>query len=420
MNENKAPEKKNKDGGVLSWILIVVLLNVLPPAGVILLIAKLMGHDLLGKLFRRLSSSKSNSGTPGSSAGGKYYSTFSSSTSRGVRNGQSAGPDQIHWEKVSPQSEPASAETPKKESSGRGKKKTTEKDDGITHISRGKNALFYCGWILLALSILIGIDDISNGEGFWTICSSAATMFGSIGMLYTAHSKDKKEQLYQNCVRIVGDKACYDLNALAKSTGLKPKKLERELNEMLERHYFDESAYIDKARGQLVLNREYAEAQANTVYQAAEQQREQDKYDLLLQELERACQRIQDRELLEKTVQIRGLTAAIFHAVRVEPEKENQITSFLNYYFPTTLKLLDSYADIEAKGYQGEKLSQTGERIKGTADTLITAYQKQLDNLYLHDALNLDADIDVLETMLKRDGLSGSDFKSEGTPGGGI
>ena len=54
-------------------------------------------------------------------------------------------------------------------------------------------------------------------------------------------------------------------------------------------------------------------------------------------------------------------------------------------------------------------------------DTIISAYRKQLDNLYLPDTLDVDTDIDVLETMLKRDGLSTSDFEQqieqEGTPG---
>ena len=124
--------------------------------------------------------------------------------------------------------------------------------------------------------------------------------------------------------------------------------------------------------------------------------------------------------MMEKAVQVRGLAAAIFNAVRKDPEKQPHISSFLNYYFPTTLKLLDSYADFEEKRYQGDKLSQTKERIEVTMDTIISAYRKQLDNLYLPDTLDVDTDIDVLETMLKRDGLSGSDFEQaeqEGTPG---
>jgi hypothetical protein len=238
------------------------------------------------------------------------------------------------------------------------------------------------------------------------------------GMLFTAHAKDKKERLYQNIVKIVGDKAYFDIKSLASAAGVKEKNLMRELDEMMERGYFPANAYIDNSRNLLVMEPDKAMEYSQDAAQEAE--REEDKFDLLLKEMERACGRIRDRDMLEKAVQVRGLAAAIFNAVRQDPEKQPQISSFLNYYFPTTLKLLDSYADFEEKGFQGDKLSQTKERIEATMDTIISAYRKQLDNLYLSDTLDVDTDIDVLETMIKRDGLSESDFSSgdqEGTPG---
>jgi len=123
-------------------------------------------------------------------------------------------------------------------------------------------------------------------------------------------------------------------------------------------------------------------------------------------------------------MKIRGLSSSIFAAVREEPAKRSKIGTFLNYYFPQTLKLLNSYGDIESKDYQGENLSKTRERIEGAADLLIDAYQRQLDALYLSTSMDVDSDIDVLETMLKRDGLSGGDFSAfgegEGQQQGGV
>ena len=140
---------------------------------------------------------------------------------------------------------------------------------------------------------------------------------------------------------------------------------------------------------------------------------------LLLMELDRSVQRIREPAMQQKALKIRGLTASIFAAVREDPAKRPKIGTFLNYYFPQTLKLLNSYGDIESKEYQGENLSKTRERIDGAADLLIDAYQRQLDALYLSTSMDVDSDIDVLETMLKRDGLSGSAFSalSEESPG---
>lgn len=429
MNGNKKPTKITEEANVVSWVLTGLLLAVDAfPLGLFFLIAKLSGHDILGRLFMALQEGFRSSATPDSKRSsthrtGESYTPNSSSRSREVRQAAAqqaqaapyaagTGAAAVHpqqSQRPAAQAQPAS-----------GKETEKPKDDGIQHISRGKKALFFCGWALLAAGVLLSINSIAAGAALWRVLQWIAVALGGGGMLFTSHVKDKKERLYQNIVRIVGDKAYIDLQSLASAAGVKEKNLIREVDEMLERHYLPESAYLDNARNLLVMDPDNVPEYIDAAAEAADPDRQEDKYDLLLKEMERACGRICDRDMLEKAVQVRGLAAAIFNAVRQAPEKQSQITSFLNYYFPTTLKLLDSYADFEEKGYQGEKLTQTKERIETTMDTIIAAYRKQLDILYMSDTMDVDTDIDVLETMLKKDGLSESDFSpgaQEGTPG---
>jgi DNA mismatch repair ATPase MutL len=407
------------------------------PGGLFFLIMKLAGNDVLGKLFMALQDGFRNNSTSDATRSSAHraqnYTPNSSSRSRAAQTGsQPSGPVVVHEPDQTknsssaqqPQSQPhpgpaqhekqAQAEP----QAAQARKKEAE-NDGIQHISKGKKALFILGWVLLGAGILGTIYGIAGSGVLWKILQWIAVALGGGGMLVAARSKDRKERLYQNIVKLIGEKAYVDLKALSSAAGIKQKTLIRELDEMVERGYLPATAYLDNARGLLIIDQVKAEDQIVTDA-VEETQREEDKYDLLLKEMERACGRIQDRDMLEKAVQIRGLAAAIFNAVRNAPEKQPQISSFLNYYFPTTLKLLDSYADFEEKGFQGDKLSQTKERIEATMDTIISAYRKQLDNLYLSDTLDVDTDIDVLETMIKRDGLSESDFSSgdqEGTPG---
>lgn len=432
-NRNRKPNKVNEDANVVSWVVTAVLLAVNAfPVGLFFLIMKLAGNDILGKLFMALQEGFRNNttsdSTRASSTRTQNYTPNSSSRSRAAHAGMHGTvvvndpaqntvqrPQQPQPEAQRPQPQKPAQAQPQQQS-----QKKEKEDDGIQHISRGKKALFVLGWILLGAGILGSIYAIAGSGVLWKILQWIAVALGGGGMLFAARSKDKKERLYQNIVKIVGDKAYVDIKALASSAGVKEKTLIRELDEMVERGYLPEAAYLDNARNLLILDQAKAEDQVVT-QTSDEPARDEDKYDLLLKEMERACGRIRDRDMLEKAVQIRGLAAGVFDAVRKDPEKQPQISSFLNYYFPTTLKLLDSYADFEEKGYHGDKLSQTKERIEVTMDTIISAYRKQLDNLYLPDTLDVDTDIDVLETMLKRDGLSTSDFEQqveqEGTPG---
>ncbi len=436
-NRNRKPNKVSEDANIVSWVLTAILLAVNAfPVGLVFLGFKLAGNDILGKLFMALQegfrNNSSSDAARASSHRTQNYASNSSSRSRAAREASQQGTVVVN-DPASAAAAPQPAQQPQQASPAQqtvkpqqkaqekpAKERKNEKpDDGIQHISRGKKALFTLGWVLLALGIFGSIYAIAGSGVLWKILQWIAVALGGGGMLFAAHTKDRKERLYQNIVKIVGDKAYVDLKSLSSAAGVKEKNLIRELDEMVERGYLPESAYFDNAKGLLILDQTKAEDQI--VAQAEENSgREEDKYDLLLKEMERACGRIRDRDMLEKAVQIRGLTAAIFNAVRQDPEKQSQISSFLNYYFPTTLKLLDSYADFEEKGFQGDKLTQTKERIEVTMDTIISAYRKQLDNLYLSDTLDVDTDIDVLETMLKRDGLSESDFANidqQGLPG---
>lgn len=418
-------KKKNEDAGILSWIVIVILLSFVWPVGVFFLLSKIFGNDLLVRILTSIfNSAESGSADSMRSSTHRTAQNPMSNASSQNRAAQALNPGAVqHQPSAESVPQPQDMPKPKPQNTSRPQQAPQPKkpdgkskgDDGVSRISKGKKALFLFGWVLIAAGIIGGIADVGSGT-VWSLLRFLAVALCGGGMLFTAHTKDKKERLYQNCVRFIGDKPAVDLNALARASGVKPKKLVREIDEMLERGYFPAAAYYDKEHDVLILDPETVK-DAASVPKAADPARQKDRFDALLHDLERVCGRIQDREMLEKTVQIRGLTAAIFHAVRENPEKEAQIGNFLSFYFPTTLKLLDSYADFEEKGYQGEKLQQTKTRIESTADTIIAAYQKQLDNLYLHDTLDVDTDIDVLETMLKRDGLSGSDFNQPGTPG---
>ena len=114
---------------------------------------------------------------------------------------------------------------------------------------------------------------------------------------------------------------------------------------------------------------------------------------------------------------IGGLTASIFTVVRQKPERADEVKKFMNYYLPTTFKLLKSYALMEKQSYQGENIIASRKKIEDILDSLITAFEQQQDRLFRTEALDVEADIQVLETMMAKDGLvtpKGLDLRSMG------
>lgn len=80
----------------------------------------------------------------------------------------------------------------------------------------------------------------------------------------------------------------------------------------------------------------------------------------------------------------------------------------MNYYLPTTIKLLNSYDRMSNQGIEGDNLSKSMTNIKDMLDTAITAYKKQLDSLFADQAMDIETDIEVMNRMLAREGLAGN------------
>ena len=89
-----------------------------------------------------------------------------------------------------------------------------------------------------------------------------------------------------------------------------------------------------------------------------------------------------------------------------DPSDVPQIKKFLDYYLPTTIKILNAYDRMGAQGIEGENISGTMQSIEEMLDTAIAAYKKLLDNLFANQALDVETDIEVMNTLLKREGLA--------------
>ena len=124
-----------------------------------------------------------------------------------------------------------------------------------------------------------------------------------------------------------------------------------------------------------------------------------------------------EQEISDKLDRLENVTARIFACVEQHPEKLPDIRTFMRYYLPTTMKLVNSYREFDAQPVQGENIKTAKQEIEQALDTVNAAFANLLDSLFADDAVDVSADISTLKTMLKQGGLTGSDFAEK--PGGG-
>ena len=126
-----------------------------------------------------------------------------------------------------------------------------------------------------------------------------------------------------------------------------------------------------------------------------------------LSEMGRLYMSIEDPEVKKKITELMRITDKIVQDAIADPTDIPQIKKFLNYYLPTTIKLLNTYDRMSSQGIQGENLDKSMKSINEMLDTSIEAFKRHLDSLFDNQALDIETEIDVMNKMLAREGLTG-------------
>ena len=125
----------------------------------------------------------------------------------------------------------------------------------------------------------------------------------------------------------------------------------------------------------------------------------------LLKSIHDSNEAIPDETISARISRMEAAGAKIFGALEKDTSKKDQVRRFMTYYLPTTDKLLTRYRELESGG-AGENVTQAKKSIENSLEMIATAFEKQLDALYSDSVLDIETDIQVLETIIKSEGNS--------------
>jgi len=141
--------------------------------------------------------------------------------------------------------------------------------------------------------------------------------------------------------------------------------------------------------------------------------------DRAVSEMRRLNDNIPGEKISAQIDQLEEVTKKIIDYVTAKPEKLPQIRRFMDYYLPTTLKILNAYDRMGSVGVSGENIDTTKDKVEKMMDTLVAGYDKQLDALFGEEALDISTDITVMENLLAREGLGGMTMGGDSKPDDG-
>lgn len=267
------------------------------------------------------------------------------------------------------------------------------------------------GAVFLFAGVTNAVDVISVWK-FWPdpgeLFSDIAMAIGGGGALLTGLRMKSTRKLERLLDKVVGERDNISLPELFAAAGVDAARGRAAVESAIEHGYFGADAYIDNRTDTLVVRG--AAPQPPRPAEPAPAPAPEDQYAALQRQLRQVNDAIPDPVMTAKISRLEDVSARIFALAKKDPDKKAQLQKFMDYYLPTALKLLNTYAQLSAQDVQGSNITEAKQSIERSMDLLITAFENQLDKLFASDALDVSTDIAALEGMLNLDGLTGGDF----------
>ena len=273
-----------------------------------------------------------------------------------------------------------------------------------------KNIATLCtimGAVFLLAGVTNAVDVISVWK-FWPdpgeLFSDIAMAIGGGGALLTGLRMNSTRKLERLLDKVVGERDNISLPELFAAAGVDATRGRLAVKSAIEHGYFGADAYIDNRTDTLVVRG--AAPQPPRPTEPAPAPAPEDQYAALQRQLRQANDAIPDPVMTAKISRLEDVSARIFALAKKDPDKKAQLQKFMDYYLPTALKLLNTYAQLSAQDVQGTNITEAKQSIERSMDLLITAFENQLDALYSAEAMDISTDIEVLENIMRGQNLT--------------
>lgn len=303
------------------------------------------------------------------------------------------------------------------------------------HSGKGKMVIGTIGtvfWGILSLIALAGgvLTGIFTGGVIAGLVIGLGLTAGSIGLIADGRRRHEQADRYYQYGKIIGKKEYYSIEDLADKTGHSEDFIRKDLEKM-SRDDLLPNLWFDRNQTTLMLTEgvydQYQQAEESRMErekasrESAKQDEELDERvrkilregEVYQQTIHRCAQDIRDEEMKGKTERLEKTLTNIFSQVRKNPDTARELRRLMDYYLPTTTKLLYAYIELDKVPQPGQNVIQTKAQIEEAFDTINEAFENLYNDMYETVAWDIASDIDVMRTFMKQDGLTGDEDLSE-------
>lgn len=298
-------------------------------------------------------------------------------------------------------------------------------------------------------ALVMAIMMATSGGTVFTVLAAVFTLLTALSIVDIVRGSRKIGLVnrFYRYARLIGNRGFIAVEELAYQTGQKKEDVLRDLKNMMKKHMFLQGR-LDRKQTTFMLTQEayqqYMIAEQGRIERETDVQNLQKSYrskepyemhkepfekshtanadpntkkilqdgNAYIQMVHECNEKIQKEEMTDKLSKLEGIMRRIFEQVEKVPDSADDLHKFMDYYLPTTTKLLQAYIDLDRQGIAGENIAATKREIEDTLDTINIAFEKLLDSLFEDTAWDISSDISVMKKMMAQEGLTGGeDFK---------
>ena len=286
------------------------------------------------------------------------------------------------------------------------------------------------GMVVFGLcSITFGILGMISSSAFMALSSVCGVAFAGCGVaLGFGIAKNRLAARAKRYYALFDKKPVFTFAEIAAEVGRTEKQIKKDFRKMRARGWLADvhmdagetclmrgedawRLYLDSQKTQQ--QRAEEEAQRNRRLQNPETasiERFREEGAKTIRKIRAANDAIPGEEISKKLSRLENTCSRIFAYVEAHPAKLPETSKFMDYYLPTTLKLVEKYRQYEAMGFQPDNVKQTKAQIEDALENIDKAFKNLMESLLQEDTLDVSTDIVVLEKMLEQEGLSGNRF----------
>ncbi|MCR4990614.1 MAG: 5-bromo-4-chloroindolyl phosphate hydrolysis family protein [Lachnospiraceae bacterium] len=292
------------------------------------------------------------------------------------------------------------------------------------------------GTVLFGLRSLVALFAmLFNGATIFPLIVPGVLLASSLGLMKYGLVQKGMYERAKKYAMIAGNNMYAQISMLSSSLGLKASRVTKDIKKMLRKGYFPEG-YLDAGETTLMLSndvfKQYEQTMKNADAAKMENLKKAALDDELMQEAlskldpsshtqftemvvyGRDCTKrlhelnddIPGESISRKLDALENTLVEIFRRLMEHPEQMNRMNKLMDYYLPTMIKLVEAYAEYDKVSTPGTDIIKAKEEIENTLDTINEAFVQLLNNLFRDSVWDVTTDAQVLQTVLKQEGLA--------------